>query len=258
MKRGFIIIIACVFLSTSLYAQQFIDKAEIEYEVKTNLKKTTGVGLFEELIQGQLPEFKTAYYTLSLADDKSIYKFDRWGAGATAILKSQYQSDESNEWYYDFDNNSCHIDKFIWGSKISIADSIPALDWKLDPSEFREIAGFNCRKAQAIIFDSVYVFAFYTEEITLPGGPASFNGLPGTILGVSVPRLHTSWLATKVSVTGVKENVIKAPKQKKAVTYAAFRAAVIEQSKIYYTEQDPEKAKLLKAQMERFVWESIL
>ena len=31
-------------------------------------------------------------------------------------------------------------------------------------------------------------------------GPESFSGLPGMILGLAVPRLHTTWFATKVEL----------------------------------------------------------
>ncbi len=29
-------------------------------------------------LKDKLPKFKTAYYTFTFADDKSIYKFDHW------------------------------------------------------------------------------------------------------------------------------------------------------------------------------------
>ena len=85
------------------------------------------------------------------------------------------------------------------------------INWKMVPNETREIAGFNCRKAQGIIFDSVYVFAFYTDEITANGGPMGIHGLPGMILGLTIPRMFTSWIATKLEVNGVNTNIVTAP-----------------------------------------------
>ena len=41
-----------------------------------------GNGVFEEMLKENLPQFKTAYYNLTFADNKSIYKFDHWDAGA--------------------------------------------------------------------------------------------------------------------------------------------------------------------------------
>ena len=85
------------------------------------------------------------------------------------------------------------------------------IDWKLVPNETKEIAGFNCRKAVGKIFDSVYVFAFYTDEITTSGGPMGIHGLPGMILGITIPRMFTSWIATKLQLVDVNLKSIVAP-----------------------------------------------
>ncbi len=61
--------------------------------------------------------------------------------------------------------------------------------------------------------DSVFVVAFYTDEITVPGGPESFSGLPGTILGLVINRVHTTWYATKVEVNSVDEKDIVPPQK---------------------------------------------
>jgi GLPGLI family protein len=55
-----------------------------------------------------------------------------------------------------------------------------------------------CRKAITKIGDSVVVVAFYTDEVLVKGGPFNFNGLPGMILGIAVPRLHMTIFATKL------------------------------------------------------------
>src|SRR5688572_5179859 len=94
------------------------------------------------------------------------------------------------------------MQKNVYGSNFNVEDSIPAIQWKLS-NENRMIAGFNCRKATGIIMDSVYVFAFFTEEIMIPGGPCSISGLPGMILGLTIPRLYTSYIATKIMVNDV-------------------------------------------------------
>jgi GLPGLI family protein len=94
-----------------------------------------------------------------------------------------------------------------------LEDSIPEYQWKY-LSEFREIAGFNCRKAATILFDSIYIIAFYTEAIPISGGPESFTGLPGMVLGVVIPRLHVTWFATKVEPQLVPSIVFEIPKMK--------------------------------------------
>jgi GLPGLI family protein len=95
-----------------------------------------------------------------------------------------------------------------------IEDSIKKLNWKIT-SDTRTIAGFECRKATAIIMDSVFVVAFYTDQIVTHGGPESFTGLPGMILGIAIPRLNATWYATKLQLVEVKETDLAAPKKGK-------------------------------------------
>jgi GLPGLI family protein len=66
--------------------------------------------------------------------------------------------------------------------------------------------------------DTVFVVAFYAEQIIPSGGPESFAGLPGMILGLAVPRLFTTWFATKLEVMDVKETVLTPPKKGKKTT----------------------------------------
>lgn len=49
---------------------------------------------------------------------------------------------------------------------------------------------------------------FYTDDILVTGGPEGIHGLPGLILGVGIPRLHTTWFATKVETNGVPTSQI--------------------------------------------------
>ena len=70
----------------------------------------------------------------------------------------------------------------------------------------------------AIICDSVYVVAFYTDEIAVTGGPESFNGLPGMILGLAIPRLATTWFATKVELIDPKPTDFAIPARGKKIT----------------------------------------
>ena len=98
--------------------------------------------------------------------------------------------------------------KPVFEETFLVEDSLPKVTWKIT-ADTRNIAGFECRKAVGIIDDSVAVFAFYTDEILVTGGPESLQGLPGMILGLGVPRLHTTWFATRVEVNGVNMGVVK-------------------------------------------------
>lgn len=219
-------------------AQQFINKAKVEYEVRTNIKKTMGNSSWAELMKEKLPEFKTGYYTLSFADNKSLFKFDHWDNVNLPV--SYTKSDEENVWYYDLNTRKFNMQKNVSGSDINVEDSMRKLKWKLT-NENRIIAGFNCRKAEAVIFDSVYIFAFYTEEIIFSGGPCSINGLPGLILGLSIPRLYTSWIATKVVVNEVDENSIQPVRSKKIFDFKGFVSLINERTKDWYFSGEDQK-----------------
>ena len=207
MKKIFFSIL--VLPAVSANAQQFINSGMIEYEVRINNHRMFGDGFFAEMFKDKMPNFSTTYYKLTFDGDKTILKFDRlnekdklpWGSNNA----------EENVWYSDFANNTRTNQKFVFDQTYILSDSLMKMDWKLVPNETRDIAGFNCRKAQTIIFDSVYVFAFYTDEITTSGGPLGIHGLPGMILGVTIPRMFTSWIATKVQVSGVNTNIIAPP-----------------------------------------------
>ncbi|MES2849839.1 MAG: GLPGLI family protein [Bacteroidota bacterium] len=254
MKRSIIFFLLLGTLAGKLSAQQvFIEKAAIEFEVKTNIKKTIGDAPWAEMLKESMPQFKTGYFKFTFSNNKSIYKFDHWASGQRAP-EFLTKDDENNTWYFDHDADKIYQQKTIFGSEFMIQDSIPKISWRIT-NENREIAGFNCRKAVGVIMDSVYVFAFYTDEITIPGGPCTINGLPGMILGVTIPRLYTSFIATKVIVNGVKENEVKPAVSKKYSSRTEMKKIVNERMSEAFSGQDDENSKNFKNQ---FLWSIFL
>ncbi|MEI9807702.1 MAG: GLPGLI family protein [Bacteroidota bacterium] len=214
MKKIFFVI--ALFTGSLLNAQQFINSGVIEFEVKKNNHKAMGEdGMWAEMIKKQFPQLSTYYYNYSFTDNKAIYKYDHKDERTKIPWGSE---DEDNIWFNDYTASTFVQQKWVLDNYYLMSDSLIKIDWKLSPNETRDIAGFNCRKATGIIFDSVYVFAFYTDEITVSGGPMGINGLPGMILGITIPRMFTSWVATKVQLTGFDPRKIAAPvKGKKKV-----------------------------------------
>ncbi|MDP1842412.1 MAG: GLPGLI family protein [Sediminibacterium sp.] len=78
-----------------------------------------------------------------------------------------------------------------------ISDTLTKIYWKLT-DETRDIAGYECRRANGLINDSIYIVAFYTDAIKTKGGPELFNGLPGMILGLAIPHFHISYFAIRI------------------------------------------------------------
>ena len=243
-----------VFVSIASFSQQFVNKAVIEFEVNTNLKKTMSDNSWSEKMKETMSELKTSYYTFSFANNKSVFKFDRWSP-KTRIPKYEKDEDEENIWFTDFNTKTTSIQKQVAGTNFVMSDSIVKIEWKIT-NENREIAGYNCRKAVGKIFDDVYVFAFYTNDITISGGPCSINGLPGMILGLTIPRLYTSFIATKVDLKNVNGSEIMPIKSKKVYTEKELRTTLTDVTKNWFTygDDDVEKTNRKNA----FFWNAFL
>ena len=194
--------------------QQFISKGKIEFEVRCNIYAHLGDNMWDQNAKDKLPKFSVNYFDYIFSENnKSIYKFNR--TANTQKIPSWYDiGSEDNVWYNDYTAGTFSDVKEMWGDDYNLKDSIPVIEWKIT-NEHRTIAGFDCKKAFGKIFDSVYVFAFYTDEILISGGPMHLSGLPGMILGVTIPRMHTSWIATGLQVNNVDEKKIAPPSKGK-------------------------------------------
>lgn len=224
----YIHVIALIFFANVLQAQIFIEKGMIEYQVVVNNHKAMGDGTWAEMFKDKIPKLSTSYYQLTFDGNKSIYLFNR----KDEKTKSPWSNgnDEDNIWYNDYSSEKFIQQKNIFGETYILADSLKRIDWKIT-NENRMIAGFNCRKAVGVLFDSVYVFAFYTDEITVSGGPMSLHGLPGMILGITIPRMFSSWVATKIEISGVNYSKISAPAKGKKRKPVELESNIIEATK---------------------------
>jgi GLPGLI family protein len=188
--------LSCLLFLHCLHAQ-FIKAGKIEFERRTNQHSfLEEENMFDAMIKESLPKFAVTYYDLVFDENKSLFKEGKEPENRKIHWSINYLT---NIVYKDLENEYRVSQKSLFGSQYLIRDSMFKFDWKIT-NEPRTIAGFECRKAVAKIFDSVVVIAFYTDEIIPASGPESFGGLPGMILGLAIPRLHTTWYATKLEV----------------------------------------------------------
>ena len=241
MRKEFFLVVCFGLSWTASLSQQFISKAMVEYEVKTNIKKTMGSGSWTEMLKDAMPQFKTGYYRYTFSANKSIYKFDHWDP-ILKVPEFMRKNDEDNSWFFDFETSKFNMQKTIFGATFITADTISKIDWKIS-NENMQIAGFNCRKAIGKVIDSVYVFAYYTDEITIPGGPCTIHGLPGLILGMTIPRMYISFMATKVILNNINLAEIKPITAKKYYTVNSLSSTINEHTKDWITENDPDSKK---------------
>ena len=196
----------------------FLSEGKIEFEKKINLydQMQEENETWSELMKKAIPKFRTDYFDLLFSKNKTLYQPGRPNPDNNKIRFDE-QPAENNTVYSDLDNAKSISQKKVFEQVFLVQDSTRKINWKIT-DETRTIAGFACRRANAIIMDSVYVVAFYTDEIITAGGPESFSGLPGMILGVAVPHQHITWFATKVLATPVADTDLKIPVKGKKTT----------------------------------------
>lgn len=214
----FITTLLSVFVVFAASAQtQFILKGKIEFEKRTNLHKQLDViedEGFRSTVKKAVPQTKISYFDLYFNSNKTVYSPGREVVTTQKVPEWFEGPANDNIVFTDLEQQMFSSQKTVFENTFNIQDTVRRMNWKITP-DTRTIAGFECRKATAIIMDSVFVVAFYTEQIVTPGGPESFAGLPGMILGLAVPRLNTTWFATKLEMIDVKETTLVPPKKGK-------------------------------------------
>lgn len=239
------ILFAVIFISNNLFAQNvhFIQNGVIEFEKRSNMyaliKKKINkdneswIQPAYEQYKKNNPQFKVAKSTLNFTKDKSLYKW----AETEETLNNNWVSrdmfaDLKNTIATSFDTQSSTTQKAVYEETYLVKDSVRKINWKIT-DETRDIAGYECRRANAIIMDSIYVVAYYTNQIAVSGGPESFTGLPGMILGIALPHENLSWFATKVTEINVPEKDLTPPVKGKPITNSGLTAIVTKALKNY-------------------------
>lgn len=212
--KNILIVFTILFAQNTFGQAVIIEKVKIEFDRQVNVWAGLS-GDFADRIKQNTPQYRSTLFNFESDGNKSLYspmpvKDEATGRG---FFMSGTASD--NIVYSDFQNDQSVSLKNVFEKTYLIEDSLRHANWKIT-NDFRVIAGFNCRRATTVIMDSVFVVAFYSDEIMIPGGPESFNGLPGMILGLVINRLHTTWYATKVNVTNVNTSFLIPPVKNKA------------------------------------------
>ncbi len=176
---------------------QFILTGKVEYEKKVNMHKKMGNGTWADEMKSKLPQFRTTYFDLIFNEKESVYKAGREVEDKYRSMWGESLLDDIV--YNNYDSTKTITQKQVFEKTYLLQDSLINFEWKIT-NETRTIAGFECRKAVGRFMDTIYAIAFYTDEIIVPAGPEVYTGLPGLILGVALPRLNTTWFATKLEL----------------------------------------------------------
>ena len=220
MKIILLIAVSAIILSASAQTQ-FITRGRIQYEKRLNQHKgiedQAESNTWLQMMLKAYPKLVNDVYELRFDENKSFYKLAKenndnkylmWGTKPT----------ETDGVLQDLQTQTVSTQRDVFENTYVIKDSLRKLDWRIT-DETREIAGFECRKAVTKICDSVYVVAFYTDQIAVSSGPESFGGLPGMILGLAIPRLYTTWFATKLELVDPTPAQLNPPQKGKKVNW---------------------------------------
>lgn len=204
---------------TGFSQSQFITAGKVEYEKTYNqysmLDDEQSDNEWIQQMRKAYPKFVKDVYELQFSDNKSAFRLAKENPDNKYLWRDKPSATDVT--VKDLDKNKISVQKEVFESVYLVLDSMRSYEWHIT-DETRTIAGFECKKAVTKICDSVYVVAFYTDQIMVSSGPESFGGLPGLILGLAVPRLHTTWFATKlVLVQPTSLQVTPPQKGKKAV-----------------------------------------
>lgn len=238
IKRMSMFFLLFALTATGKAQQHFIGSGRISFEKKVNLQRSMAEWDIPQEAKDKVKKYRLSEWELSFDQEHSLFKGIKTEEEADGRF-FDFSGTIENELYADYEKKTRVLRKHIYGDDYLLNDTIPKVDWKI-MHDLRNIAGYECRKAIGRINDSIYVVAFYTDEILLKGGPEGFSGLPGMILGLAIPRYYTTWFATKVNQINTAVHGINPPsKGKKTETEKEMKKLM----EIFTRYDEPKKEK---------------
>ncbi len=226
MRKGMILFAALLGSATSLRAQyaHFTSSGTIEFERRANayvvIDKTINkdneawMQPAFDYYKKNNPQFRVLSATLVFGENKTLYTPDEADMPQNMLMGDSPLLNQFNTIFTDLAAKRSVDQKKVFEQTYLVKDSTRRIKWKIT-DETRDIAGYSCRRANGIYLDSIYIVAFYTTRIPVAGGPESFGGLPGMILGVALPHENITWFAKKVTEGSIPQNEIVPPKKGK-------------------------------------------
>lgn len=208
---------------SKFHLQNYIKR---NYLNKTNLDVWDNMSIDHIVKSG--PQEIVTKYTLKFSGDETLFE----------TVKEEYPDNYRNGiWHLPtFRESKTYINHKtgdylrllpFGDDEVLLKDTVPSVKWKYT-DEYRNIAGYDCRRANGVIQDSIYVVAFFTNQIAIPAGPELIQGLPGTIMGVSIPFLNVNMFATSVVLNN---DMISSTLTKKKKVVPESKEAIIKKLK---------------------------
>lgn len=238
MNRKLVILILLTFSTNlSVMAQnvRFVTDGAIEFERNINVyailqkrinKENSGylTQIVDQMKKSQ-SQFRLLNSTLYFSKNKTLFKPGEDNSAPIPFFGTSPDLSQINTIYSDLSTQQKVTQKKVFEETFLVKDSTRKINWKIT-GETRDIAGYSCRRANAIVMDSIYVVAFYTDQIPVSGGPESFSGLPGMILGLALPHDNVTWFAKTVTDKTIENNILVPPAKGKTTDNKGLAATL--------------------------------
>lgn len=154
---------------------------------------------------------------------------DRWmGRLLRMKMRSPSRGDQEviRDTYIRYDEGTVVETREFMGRTFRISEPRHEFAWKLT-SEQAEHLGRMVIKATAE-HGGTSIEAWFTPSIPLPGGPASYGGLPGMILVLSLDGGRTQYFASDIALGEVDAALIRAPEDGDEISRDEYEGIVEE------------------------------
>lgn len=204
----------------------FVTSGTIEFNKTINMHAVLGrMGMQNPSLAPVIEEYKRTRNkfliqksVLAFSKDRTLYKpIETDKDPAITYFNNDPLLSQLNIVFTDLKTKQKIIQKKVYEETYLLEQNSQQPKWKIT-DETREIAGYMCRRANGLWMDSIYVVAFYNDEILAAGGPESFSGLPGMILGIAVPYENVSWFAAKVTPSALAPEALSPPSTGQKIT----------------------------------------
>jgi len=253
MKKKIFLLLLFLWGNCIISAQEFQGKAFYFSKSKMNLG-SWGARMSEaqkKQVKERLKNRLEKTYVLSFNTNESVFvEEDKIDAisGATDSWGANFARGEQ---YKHVGQNKLVQAQEFYGKRFLVQDQLQSIKWMME-SEIREIGGYTCFKATAVVPTSnlswfnfswgdlngnsdsseepeirlTKIEAWYTLQIPVKHGPAEFWGLPGLILEVSAD--DTTMLCYEITINPKQRNSIEAPSKGQVISKSDYRAIIIE------------------------------
>lgn len=178
-------------------------------------------------------ESQSVYEASKMAAEDEEVPFGEGGGMSTVI----FMGGGSGKTYINTEENLLLEAQDMMGQAFLIKGTLPKMNWKV-LNEQKEILGHMCMKAEQTR-DSITYTAWFAPSIPVPVGPATWQGLPGAILEVSMMAKESSTIttATEIVFEEVSDSITR-PKKGKKVDSETFKKILDEKMKELHEERE--------------------